>query len=215
MINTLVFDFDGTIADTFNLSINLVNSVASRYNFKPFDSHDIDRLRSQNMRQIFRELNIPLLKAPLIINDLKKMMRKQIASQLPVAGIPELMHQLKKDSYSLDIITSNTVDIVSLFLKKHNLSYFDHIYSDKSLFGKHVVIKKYLKKHQINPKEVIYIGDEIRDIEAAHKAGLKIISVTWGFNSVSGLTTYGPDYLAHHPQQVITILKQIHSKKTI
>lgn len=206
MIKTIVFDFDGTIANTFDLSIDLINSVAHHYGLKPFSVAEIERLRSKSTKEIFAELHIPLLEAPIFIKEIAKLLRDQVDQVKPIAGLPELLHRLKHQNYNLDIITSNTIETVSLFLQKHNLELFNHVYSDKSLFGKHVVIKKYLKKHQINPKETIYVGDEIRDIEAAHKAGLKIISVTWGFNSKVGLTQHHPDYLVDTSEELLRII---------
>ena len=123
--------------------------------------------------------------------------------------MPEVITQLIAHAYSLSIVTSNTKEAVTEFLTKQQLNYFDHIYSDKSLFGKHVVLDNFIKKHSINRDEAIYIGDEIRDIEAAHKAHLKIIAVTWGFNSKAGLVKYHPDYLIDSPQELFATLNRV------
>ena len=53
---------------------------------------------------------------------------------------------------------------------------------------------------------MIYIGDETRDIEAAHDAKIKIIAVTWGLNSRQILTKYKPEWLVNAPDDVITVL---------
>jgi phosphoglycolate phosphatase len=209
MINTVVFDFDGTLADTFNLSLNLINSVAHNYGLKPFSAADIERFRSQSTKDIFKELHIPLHKAPFFIAEITDLLRHQIDNVKPISGMPAVLQQLKHLNFNLDIITSNTIDTVSIFLKKYHLELFNHLYSDKSLFGKHIVIKKYLKKHSLSPNEVIYVGDEIRDIEAAHAAGLKIISVSWGFNSPAGLQAHQPDHLIDTPAQLLPLLASL------
>lgn len=209
MIKTVIFDFDGTIADTFNLTTELINSIAIKYNIEPFTNENIERLKSKKLTEIFSELHIPLFKAPAIINDIKHLISKEITTQQPITGMPEVITQLVAHAYSLSIVTSNTPDTVTNFLHRHQLEYFDHIYSDKSLFGKHVVLNNFIKKHSINREEAIYVGDEIRDIEAAHKAKLKIIAVTWGFNSKAGLRQYQPDYLVDTPQQLVETINQL------
>ena len=215
MINTVVFDFDGTIADTFNLSLKSINTIGLQFGIKLFDQHDIETLRSQSTRQIFKSLGIPLAKAPLILRQLKPLVFKQVSTQQPIPGIKALLPKLQATGFKLDIITSNTVATVSQFLDKHQLPFFDSIYSDRSLFGKHRVIAKYLKKHRLNPETVVYIGDEIRDIDAAHQAGIKIISVTWGFNSEIGLKAHRPDYLVNQPSQIIQALSDIQPKPLV
>jgi phosphoglycolate phosphatase len=209
MIKTVIFDFDGTIADTFYSSIEILNSLSDTYGFKKFGNEEIKKLRSKSMRDIVKELHISLFKMPSVIKDFTSRAKKTITSQNPVNNIPQLLHELHSKGYDLNIITSNTVENVSIFLNKHNLTFFSHIYSDESLFGKDIVISRFLRKYQINNDDAIYVGDEIRDIEAAHKVKIKIIAVTWGFNSEEALHRYSPDYVVNQPKQISDILKTI------
>jgi phosphoglycolate phosphatase len=213
MTKTIIFDFDGTVADTFESSIETLNTLADKYGFKKFEKEEIKKLRSKSMQEIVKDLHIPLLKLPAAIHDFTSSAQKTICSQQPINEIPQLLHELNAKSYDLNIITSNSVENVSLFLMKHRLNVFNHIYSDRSLFGKHILISKFLKKYQINSEDALYVGDEIRDIEAAHKANIKIISVTWGFNSEEALQRSFPDYIINQPKDMLGILERINSSK--
>jgi len=51
------------------------------------------------------------------------------------------------------------------------------------------------------------VGDEIRDITAARKAGMDIASVAWGYNTVESLKSHKPDYLIYEPSQLIEIVQ--------
>ena len=211
MIKTIIFDFDGTIADTFQSAIEIINSLANKYGFKKFENEEIKRLRSKSMRDILKELHISLFKLPAAINDFTTLAQKTMLSQHPIEKMPQLFNKINSKGYDLYIITSNSVENVSIFLNKHNLTFVKHIYSDKSLFGKHIVISRFLKKFQIKKENAIYVGDEIRDIEAAHKSEIKIISVTWGFNSEEILNHHSPDYLVTQPKQISDVLEKINS----
>lgn len=211
MTKTIIFDFDGTIADTFKSSIEILNSFSDKYGYQKFGNEETEKLRSQSMQDSLKELHIPLIKLPFIVKDFTELAKKTIISQNPIIKIPLLLNELYNSGYNLNIITSNSVENVSLFLNKHKMNYFNHIYSDKSLFGKHIVISKFLKKYQVKHEDSIYVGDEIRDIEAARKAQIKIIAVSWGFNSEDALIRYSPDYLVSQPQQISDILKIINS----
>lgn len=68
-------------------------------------------------------------------------------------------------------------------------------------------LKKIIKELKINPGEVAYIGDEARDIEAAKKAGILAVAVTWGFEGEIPLRNEDPDYLLHKPKELLTLVR--------
>lgn len=210
MIKTVIFDFDGTLADTFKSTLETINSLAKKYGYKTIDPDEVEIYRTLGLKEIIKRRHLPLYRVIGILKDYNQA-QLLIPSPLPFPSIPKLLNQLVKSHYDLNIITSNSVANVSLFLKTHHLTCFNHIYSDRSLFGKAKVISRFLKKFELNPDNVIYVGDELRDIEAAAKAGIRIISVTWGFNSAESFEAHSPDYLVDKPDQIAKVLEQINS----
>ena len=63
-----------------------------------------------------------------------------------------------------------------------------------------------LSKYELEPQDAIYIGDEVRDIKSAKKAGIPIAAVTFGFNSKEALEKESPDYLCDTPAELVKIL---------
>ena len=114
-----------------------------------------------------------------------------------IKPFPQLESVLPKlsEKYVLGIVTSNDPVNVKKFLLAHNLDYFAFVYSDGSLFGKGKIIKNLLHKYSYAPENVIYVGDEVRDIDAARTAGINVVSVTWGLNSKKVLLENNPDFL--------------------
>lgn len=86
-------------------------------------------------------------------------------------------------------------------------SLFDFIYSGVTIFGKTTIINNVLRQKQFKPQAVIYVGDETRDIEASKKANIKVIAVTWGFNSPEILAKQNPDFLIHQPRELLEVIK--------
>lgn len=82
------------------------------------------------------------------------------------------------------------------------LGLFDDINSESILFGKHRIINRLLKQQNIPKHQAIYVGDETRDITAAHQSQIYSIAVTWGFNSANILAQYQPDFIIHEPQDL-------------
>lgn len=206
-MKTIVFDFDGTIADTLSLVVEIVNKLAKKYTLKKITKKDILRLRDKTYVEIFKELHafgISVLQLPFLLKEGKDRMTKQIVSCKLFPGLSETLIFLKEKGFRLGIITSNLKKNVELFLHKNNLNVFDFIYSDNSAFllGKGDKLKKLIEKNHWRSDEVVYVGDEVRDVEAAKEAGVKIISVGWGFNSREILLKQHPDYLIGKPKEL-------------
>jgi phosphoglycolate phosphatase len=211
MLKSVIFDFDGTIADTYQAIFNIVNQLAVKYGYQPFKPDEIEKFHSQNICQTCKELHIPLIKLPLLLIEGQSMLSQQIADLKPIKDMPETLKDLKRRGYQLCIITSNSQANVNAFLDLNQLNIFDHIEGSNHLFGKAKVIKKYLKQNHLDTSQAMYVGDEIRDIEAARGARIKIISVTWGFNTKSSLLKNHPDFLVETPTDLTKTLISINS----
>jgi phosphoglycolate phosphatase len=153
---------------------------------------------------------IPAYKIPFLLRRVKKELNQHIANLKPFIGIKEALMNLKQQGFNLGIVTSNMEDNVLDFLKNNELeSYFDFVYSANTLFGKNKTINKLIKKHELLIDEIVYVGDETRDIEAAKKSKIKVIAVAWGFNSADILAQHQPDFLIEKPQQLSEIFTQL------
>jgi phosphoglycolate phosphatase len=205
MPKVILFDFDGTIADSYNNFLEIYEQLSIKYKFPDIDPNSIERLRDEDARSLINKLNIPMYKIPFLALDMKKLQHSTISNIKTFEGLSDVLFKLK-EKFKLGILTSNSKENVISFLKREDISIFDYIYSDASIFGKDKTIYKFISKNNLDKDDVVYIGDEIRDIKACKKAGVKIISVTWGFNSKSGLVNYDPDYLADTPKELLNIL---------
>ncbi len=205
----IIFDFDGTIADTLDSIANIVNCLSDEFGWEKLKQEDMDRLRNKESKEVIKDLGIPMIKLPSVGKKIKAELNKKIEYVQPVSGIEEALLELKKTGYTLGILTSNSKDNVSKFLKKNNLDFFDFIHSENSIFGKSKLIKVLLKNLKIRPEEAIYVGDEVRDIEAAKKTNINVIAVSWGFNSKQILEKQNPDFLIDKPGQLVEIIESL------
>lgn len=204
---TLVFDFDGTIADSFINFLEIVQLLITKYNLNPISNEELSKLRDLEANVLINKLKIPFYKLPFLARDMKNLQQSQIKTLKVFKGLPDVLTKLKTLGYSLNILTSNSKQNVKLFIKQNDLLIFDQIYGDVSLFGKDKAILKFIKQNSLSQETVIYVGDEIRDIAACKKAGTQIIAVSWGFNSKAGLIKSDPDYLIDKPSELLNILK--------
>jgi HAD superfamily hydrolase (TIGR01509 family) len=209
MTKVIIFDFDGTLADTIDILLSITNRLSAEFGFKSATKEELAQLSNLTAWQILKYSGISIFKFPLLIRKLKAELRSEIPTIQLFSGIKEVLLELKKLGFQLGIITSNSRENVLVLLEINGLQdSFTFIYSG-STFGKHKVINRWLKREQINPEQVIYVGDEVRDIDAAKKTGIKIIAVGWGFNSLEALAAHNPDFLIERPQELIEIMSNM------
>lgn len=206
-ISTIIFDFDGTIADTLPVIVRLFNSRAKEFGFDKLSTVDIETLRRMKISEIISKYGLTLIKVPYIVGKIKKELNSQIERVKLFDQMKETLYFLNKNKYNLGILSSNSKENIEKFLKSKDLELFNFIYSENNLFGKDKALINLLQKNKINPDKTIYVGDEVRDIDACKEANLKIISVSWGFNKREILEKNKPDYLIDSPEEIVKIVQ--------
>jgi len=164
--STLIFDFDGTIADTFHYILNLSNQFSSEFNFKEIAPHEVEEMKDKTSQEVIRHLGVPIFKIPFIVAKAKKELEKDISEIQPVEGLKEILKQFKGFGYKMGILTSNSSDNVLKFLKNHDMDIFDFIGSTSKIWSKNTSLTKIMKDNDLKAEEIVYIGDETRDIDA-------------------------------------------------
>ncbi len=191
----VIFDFDGTLADTFPWFASVINVIADKFKVKKIDSSDLEKIRGFHANKILKYLDVPLWKMPLIENQLRVRMAEDIQQIRIFTGIENLLKNLAGRGVILAIVTSNSYKNVYQVLGPENAAFINYYECGVSLFGKRAKIRKILRKSGIKPSDTIYIGDEMRDGEAAQKANIAFGAVTWGYNTEESLQTYSPQEL--------------------
>jgi len=198
----VIFDFDGTLANSFPWFLQMMNSVAIKYNFKQIPAEDVESLRNLSAMQLVRHLEIPIWKIPLIANYIRQCMNTDREGITRFDGVDELLRQLHHEGAIIALVTSNSYANVSHVLGKENLDLMTYIECDVSMLGKRSRYRKVLKQSGLRAEEIISIGDEIRDIEAANQERIPFGAVSWGYTHINALK-------AHAPAEVFTQVSDI------
>ncbi|KST63357.1 HAD-IA family hydrolase [Mastigocoleus testarum] len=205
----IIFDFDGTIADTVEALVVIANRLALEFGYPQITPEELALLRNLTSREIIKYSGISVFKIPFLVKKVKGELKRKIPDLKPISGILESLLVLKEKNYRLGIITSNSEENVKEFLKVNDLeSIFEFIYSGVTIFGKTTIINNVLRQQQIKSSEAIYVGDETRDVEASQKANIKIIAVTWGFNNEEVLSQQNPDFIVSHPSELLNVIQR-------
>jgi len=142
MIKAIIFDFDGTLADTYKIVLDAVNQLAPSYNYKPLK--DSPYLRSKSMKEIVsKDLRISVFLLGIYIRKLKAIISRRINEAKIFPEFKKIIKLLSK-KYNLIILTTNSEETVRSLLGKEYAELFDYIYSNSSVFGKSHLLLKYL-----------------------------------------------------------------------
>jgi phosphoglycolate phosphatase len=204
----VLWDFDGTIADTLKSAVEIYNRLAPKYYALPMT--DPESLRGLTAAELVRRHNIRCHRFPFLIREFLAEQARTMTEVGLHEGIAETLESLTGSGVRHAIASSNSESNIRSFLKHHAVGHhFEFVVGIRRLFGKRRGLKNALRLSKLAPGEVLYVGDETRDIRAAHQIKMPIASVTWGANSSSLLAEHGPEYLITAPEELLTIVRPL------
>ncbi len=199
-MKSVIFDFDGTIADTLPLAIDCAEQTLGNLYL---NDKKIERYRNMTVLQLVKELKVPVHKIPKYAVLARGYIKKHRDEIKFFKGMKETIKSLQDRGYQLYIVSSNSVENINYLLNKMDLgSNFKSVVGGVGVFGKTIALKSVVRKFKIDKSQVVYVGDEVRDIKAAKKIRVPVISVTWGFNGKDILYNNNPDEMAVSPQEL-------------
>lgn len=206
MIKYVVFDFDGTLADSKDVLLTALDAIAEKHNLVKIERSDIGRLIRLPIAERCKCIKLPLYKIPLFVPEFYRLYKQNLHLIKLIDGMREMLDALRNKGYELAIISSNSEGNIREFLKSRKIEGIKDVICSNNLFGKDKVISNFLKKYHLEAPEIIYVGDEQRDIVAGRKCGVKVIWVDWGYDDINLAKKENPDYIAFKPEDILEIL---------
>ena len=203
---TILFDFDGTLAETMMLIHTVFNRLSGTYGYRHLPEEEIGMVRHQTIHEFIEHVGISLWKVPIVAIHARHLMHQDIHEVHPPKGLVDVLTRIHDSGrYHMDILTSNRPKNVHKFLAEHSMDWFDEVHSTRSVLSKKRRVKKYIREKGIAPKNLYYIGDTTVDVESARLAGTKAVAVSWGLNTAEALARANPDHLVDLPHELLDI----------
>ncbi|SGI68163.1 phosphoglycolate phosphatase [Mycobacterium tuberculosis] len=169
---------------------------------------EIEMFSKLSIMERVQKLNVPIYKFPMLVKEMKHLYKNYVIELDLVDGIYDLLYKLKGQEYQLGILSSNIEDNITRFLNSNDIQIFDYVYTASNLFGKDKAIKKLMHHYKLPSEQVLYVGDEWRDVEACQKVDISFIGVGWGFDSVELLAKGNHKAIVNRPDEICEVLSR-------
>jgi phosphoglycolate phosphatase len=201
----VIFDFDGTLADSFRWFVDTINQVAGRFHFKQLDLKRLEEFRACSARQMMAHAELSMWKLPRVTREMRRLMTERIDEIRLFDGVETVFKRLDGAGVNIAVVTSNARENVLRVLGADNAALVKHFGCGASLFGKRGKVKAAAKVFGVPLGEVLYVGDEIRDAEMAASLGVDFAGVSWGYNKPEELQKYSPIPVLQQVRDVLSI----------
>jgi phosphoglycolate phosphatase len=187
-----IFDFDGTLADSFPWVMSAMDEVADRFKFRRVREGELEELRHCDAREVMRRLGIPRWKLPMIARYVRTRMAADVGQIELFPGAGEMLEGLAGAGVKLAVVSANGERTIRTVLGPHAAK-FEAYAGGVSLFGKRGKLLRMSRLTGVPADEIMVIGDEIRDLNAARKARMAFGAVSWGITRPEAMATAGAE----------------------
>jgi phosphoglycolate phosphatase len=190
----VIFDFDGTLADSFPWVLRTVDEVADRFKFRRLREGELDELRFCDAREVMKRLGVPRWKVPMIARYVRTRMAQDVDQIGLFPGAGEVIDELADAGLRLSVVSANGEATIRAVLGPH-ARHISAISGGVSLFGKRGKLLRMGRLAGVDPGQAVVIGDEIRDLNAAKAAHMAFGAVSWGLTRPEALEAGKPEFL--------------------
>ena len=202
----LLFDYDGVLADTFQLFFDIFVETQRALGFGRLPTmEDAVSLEEQSFRGVAEIIGIPENLISRFVTDATDRLNSKMMNVDLFPAIAPVLRSLSK-KHDICIITLNKIPFITKTLTTHGvMDAIARIYGHETGLTKHESILSAQSTFGADTHTTYFIGDAVSDLRAAKQAGVKTVAVSWGFQKLSMLLGEAPDVVADHPDELLEL----------
>lgn len=203
-MKTIFFDLDGTLADSMAHILAATNVLSPIFGYKKLDKDD-PRLKTVSGKDFVRHvLKLNAVQFVFWLFFLKMLANWNSHKIKLFPGVKTTLKKMAK-SRKLGIMTSAPRKYTRNIIKNGDIDFFDIIIADVGYHDKARQLKRLMKRHKLKPQDMIYVGDEKRDAEAAQDAGVPFVAVLWGKDGREVFKRYPCKAMLKKPSELLSM----------
>jgi len=208
MIKVVVFDFDGTLANTRELVLKIIKRHYGNFNYKL--SKKVWATLGDDSLEGFIE-NSGIKKE--LVNLLAKLIKRDFLKEhKEITGCKNLK-KLKRLRQRKIVVSNNTKGFINESLKFLRIDFFEEVYGANNFKDKEHCLRKILRKHKLKPMEMVYVGDRPVDVKVAKKVGCfsVVVSNRCSWSNRNSLLKEWPDIIVGDLGELKKVVKKLNS----
>ena len=213
VIDTIIFDLDGTLLDTADDLKSSLNRVLVKRRYPPVDKARTMQCLGNGVKKLI-ELNVPNgANNPEFETMVKEFREDYVANcaveTKPYDGILNVLQELKKIGLKTAIVSNKTDYAVQELKVKYFGNLIDTAVGESEQIPRKPnpqMVNKALDMLGSSPENAVYIGDSEVDILTARNSNLDCISVSWGFRDKDTLIQNGAEMILSSPEELLNII---------
>ena len=207
----VLFDFDGTLADTVADLGTAINRMRADRGLAALELDALRPFASMGARGMLRVgfgLKPHDAGYATLRDEFLQRYEENVCNHTRLfPGVAELIVSLKKKRIAWGIVTNKAQRFTDLIVRKLALSPDCVVCGDSTPHLKPHPAPLLLAAERLRlaPAECLYVGDDLRDVQAARAAGMRSAAVAWGYHGTEngGPATWNADLLLSHPQEIL------------
>ena len=218
MIKGIIFDLDGTLADTIKDLRTAVNAMLTKLGYPNRSLSDVTKFINNGAKELIRRsLPRDVQNVEFILESAIRIYEEEYAKcycekTQAFGGVDSMLMDLKGMGYKIGVLSNKQDNFVKdIIYKLFDRKIFSVVMGQSSLPPKPNPASALLvaKTMGVKSQKCIYIGDSDVDIKTAFNAGMKQISVSWGYRDEEFLKKSGASHIAKTPDEVVEMVKRI------
>lgn len=210
----VIFDLDGTLVDSLE---DIAMAMTQTLNAYGFPGHALEAYRTfigkGLLNLVKRALPTTVTNVDLIQEIYEGMLQNYslacTKATRPYDGIIALLDELQTRQVPMAVFTNKAEDLAQKVVQDILPGYFTEI--------RGLVTEAYKKPNphvaldiaqqlQIQPEDLLFVGDSEVDMQTATNAKMLGVGVSWGYRSEAQLAVSGAGFIVHHPGEIIPLL---------
>ena len=215
MYKLVVFDLDGTLANTLYDLANAVNKSLEEYGLTTHEVHCYNQFVGNGINNLITQVLMDKADDKDLFNKVKAYFDFYYPQHLcdytcAYDGMDKVLAYLSEHNVKTAVHSNKPHDYVPQILKnlypEHS---FDIAWGHRDCYERKPSAQALLAMMQqlnVTKDEVIYVGDSDVDVKTAHNAGVKVCGVSWGFRGKAELESANADFIAEDADELLKIL---------
>jgi phosphoglycolate phosphatase len=212
----IIFDLDGTLADTLADIANSMNRVLRERGYPVHPAEDYKYLIGRGLENLVssslpKESRLPSIITACLASLIEDYRDNCLVHTHLYPGIESLLFRLQDMGLKLAVFSNKADDLTQIIVQ----SLLPGIRFVKIVGARPDLPKKpdpsgarlISDLLEISPEQMIYLGDSDVDMQTARGAGMLAVGVLWGFRTKEELLLNGADHLLSDPFELMALLE--------